>query len=167
MQSPESQHCQGEHANKEEVARRDKRKEGLIYLCWLYFAMRKWLWRWISPWVGLSSPTRSLSSVLLPAPLGPTRTIRESRSIPKSRPVYKQSLACKKIVQGKTKYLVLSGVGKPNRLKGQHRRGQTIAGREHQRHLVLVLHLLDEASVLHLIQDLDTVKILRSIVETF
>ena len=53
--------------------------------CWLYRPIDRWLWRLTSPTVGVMSPHISFSSVLLPAPLGPTSATRESQSTPNSR----------------------------------------------------------------------------------
>mmetsp|Transcript_29434 Transcript_29434/g.59348 ORF Transcript_29434/g.59348 Transcript_29434/m.59348 type:complete len:207 (+) Transcript_29434:211-831(+) len=53
--------------------------------CWWYLAIRKCECFFTSPLVGVSSPNMSFSSVDFPAPLGPMRAIRESRSTDSSR----------------------------------------------------------------------------------
>lgn len=53
--------------------------------CWLKKPIfSRWFFL-ISPWVGVSLPVSSRSSVLFPTPLGPTMQILESMSMPKSR----------------------------------------------------------------------------------
>ena len=47
--------------------------------------MDRWEWRLTVPLVGVMSPVISFSRVDLPAPLGPTRAIRLSQSMPNSR----------------------------------------------------------------------------------
>lgn len=57
--------------------------------CWLYLPIRRCGLRRISPSEGSMSSVISLRSVDLPAPFGPTRAMRLSQSIPKSRLVYR------------------------------------------------------------------------------
>ena len=52
--------------------------------CWWNHASRRWLCFFTMPSVGISAPAIILSSVDLPAPLGPTSATRDSRSTPTS-----------------------------------------------------------------------------------
>ena len=53
-------------------------------LCWWYRPMDRFVCLLTLPTDGVKSPVMSLSSVDLPAPLGPTSAMRESQSTPNS-----------------------------------------------------------------------------------